>query len=50
MATATPAKELSMADIPGLDKQLVQLMECHPLAENDVKALCEKVSACSVET
>ncbi len=44
MATAPPAKELSLSDIPLLDKQIATLMECKPLAENDVKALCEKVS------
>ena len=36
-------KDLNMADIGGLDKQIEILMECKPLAETEVKALCEKV-------
>ena len=44
MATATPAKELSMTDIGHLDKQIETLMDCKPLPESEVKALCEKVS------
>src|SRR5262249_29901654 len=31
-----------MADIPALDAQIAQLMECKTLTEPEVKALCEK--------
>lgn len=32
-----------MKEIDKLDKQICQLIACKPLAENDVKDLCEKV-------
>ncbi len=41
--STVPVKELNMGDIEALDKQIEILMECKPLAENDVRALCEKV-------
>lgn len=34
---------LSSSDIGNLDKYIEQLMECKPLGEAEVKALCEKV-------
>ena len=30
-------------NIPQLDRQIEILLECKPLAENEVKDLCEKV-------
>lgn len=33
----------SSVDITNLDKQIEHLMECKPLSEPEVKALCEKV-------
>ena len=33
---------LSMTDIECLDRQVQQLMDCKPLAENEIKQLCEK--------
>jgi len=41
MATAT-GKDLTVGEIPMLDKQIEILMECKPLPENEVKALCER--------
>lgn len=39
-----PPKSNSTAiDITNLDKQIETLMECKPLSEPEVKALCEKV-------
>jgi len=35
---------LSPADVGNLDKYIEQLMECKPLAEAEVRQLCEKVS------
>lgn len=37
-------KDLNMADIHVLDKQIETLMDCKPLPETEVKQLCEKVS------
>lgn len=37
-------KDLNISEITNLDKQIETLMECHPLSENEVKALCERVS------
>jgi len=37
------AKDLNMSDIHGLDQQIATLMDCKPLPETEVKALCEKV-------
>jgi len=34
--------EINFSDISYLDKQIDQLYECHPLAEDSIKALCEK--------
>lgn len=34
---------LSPADVGNLDKYIEQLMECKPLAEAEVRQLCEKV-------
>jgi hypothetical protein len=34
---------LSMTDIQTLDKQIGMLTECKPLAEAEVKQLCDKV-------
>lgn len=47
MATAT-GKDLTVSEIPMLDKQIEILMECKPLPENEVKALCERVSRPSI--
>ena len=35
--------KLSNNEIGNFDKYIEQLYECKPLAENDVKILCEKV-------
>ena len=37
-------KDLNNNEIPALDKQIETLMECKPLAETEVRALCERVS------
>ena len=42
-------KDLNVSEIPALDKQIETLMECKPLAENEVKALCERVSQILVQ-
>ena len=34
--------ELNLGDICNLDKQIDILMECKPLSETEVKALCDK--------
>jgi len=34
--------KFSPSDISNLDRQILQLMECKPLPESEVKALCEK--------
>jgi serine/threonine-protein phosphatase 2A catalytic subunit len=34
---------ISSTDIGNLDKYIEQLMDCKPLAEAEVKSLCEKV-------
>ena len=36
--------KLSPADISNIDKQIETLLECKPLSEAEVKALCEKVN------
>ena len=33
---------LSNTDIETLDRQITELMECKPLAESEIKSLCEK--------
>ena len=38
------ATALSMQEIEKLDMQIQQLLDCKPLPENDVKALCDKVN------
>ena len=35
--------KLSPSDISNIDKQIETLLECKPLSEAEVKALCEKV-------
>ena len=40
--------ELNMGEISHLDVQIATLMECKPLPETDVKALCERVSTPSL--
>ena len=35
--------KLNTSDITNIDKQIESLLECKPLSEQDVKALCEKV-------
>ncbi len=35
--------KLNTSDITNIDKQIETLLECKPLSETDVKALCEKV-------
>lgn len=35
--------KMSTSDVTNLDKQIEILLECKPLPEADVKALCEKV-------
>jgi hypothetical protein len=42
MAT-TKGGEINMNEIHGFDTWIETLMTCKPLAENDVKALCDKV-------
>lgn len=37
-------KDLNMGEIGNLDRQIETLMECKPLPENEVKALCDRVS------
>lgn len=37
-------KDLNMGEIHNLDRQIETLMECKPLPETEVKALCERVS------
>jgi hypothetical protein len=37
-------KDLNASEIPALDKQIETLLECKPLPENEVRALCERVS------
>jgi hypothetical protein len=36
--------ELGTGEIHNLDRQIEVLMDCKPLAETEVKALCERVS------
>ena len=36
--------KLNNSDITNLDRQIAELMECKPLAEAEVKFLCEKVN------
>ena len=36
--------DLKMGEIVSLDRQIETLMECKPLPENEVRALCERVS------
>lgn len=36
------SKELNMGEMTILDRQIETLMECKPLAESDVKQLCER--------
>jgi len=35
--------KLSSNDVTNLDRQIEHLLECKPLPEAEVKALCEKV-------
>lgn len=35
--------KLSSADVSNLDKWIESLIQCKPLAENEVKILCDKV-------
>lgn len=35
--------DLKMGEIVSLDRQIETLMECKPLPENEVRALCERV-------
>jgi len=34
--------DLKMGEIMNLDRQIETLMECKPLSENEVRALCER--------
>ena len=34
--------EINFSDIKYLDEQIEQLLQCKPLAEDSIKALCEK--------
>ena len=36
--------KFNQSDIANLDRQIEQLLDCKPLPEGEVKALCEKVS------
>lgn len=35
--------KMTTSDITNIDKQIETLLECKPLSEAEVKALCEKV-------
>lgn len=39
----TKGADLNVGDIHNLDRQIDILMDCKPLSETEVKALCEKV-------
>lgn len=36
--------DLKMGEIHNLDRQIETLMECKPLPENEVRALCDRVN------
>lgn len=38
-----PAPKLKFSEINDIDKQIEILFQCKPLAESEVKELCEKV-------
>jgi hypothetical protein len=44
MTTSQHSFQLSLEDITNLDKNIELLYEQKPIAENEVKILCEKVS------
>ena len=44
MTTKGGPTEINMNDIMILDKSIETLMECKPLPETEVKALCDRVS------
>jgi hypothetical protein len=46
--TSKGGVELGSGEIHNLDRQIEVLMDCKPLAETEVKALCERVCAASL--
>jgi hypothetical protein len=41
--------QLTIGEIDMLDKQILQLMNCKPLTEGEVKTICDKVRICVCE-